>query len=91
MYGTPVAEPKFWKALLAAALFCVPLSLIVRALFRMNDLAWIITAVTSTLVVASIMHARVVNDWRAQGTMNLEVFERRTKVAPKIRVGKRWP
>jgi hypothetical protein len=92
LYGAPVSEPKFWKALLATAFFCVPLSLIVRAVFRMSDVTWLITALASTLVTASILHARVVNDWRAADTMNLEVFERRTRVAPNIRIGKkRWP
>ena len=91
MYGAPVAEPKFWKALLATAIFAVPLSLVARALFHMSDPAWLVSTIAGSLIVASIVHARVVKDWRAGDTLNLQYFHRGTSVAPCIRIGKRWP
>jgi hypothetical protein len=87
-----VPEPKFWKALLATLLFSVPLSLVARALFHMGDLVWLISTVGGSLIIASIVHGRVVNDWRAQDKLHMQVFDRRTSVAPRVRVGrKRWP
>gem|GEM_PF-3575390 len=88
MYGAPVSAPKFWKAALTAAVFCLPVTLLVRAFVPMSDLIWILVAFSSTLVVASIVHARVCNDWRAQDTMDSEVFDRRTSVAPNVRTDK---
>ena len=69
MYGAPVSAPKFWKAALTAAVFCLPVTLLVRAFVPMSDLVWILIALSSTLVVASIVHARVCNDWQAQDAL----------------------
>ena len=86
-----MSAPKFWKAALTAAVFCLPAALLVRAFVPMSDLVWILVALSSTLVVASIVHARVSNDWRVQYTLNLETFEHRANVAPNIRRKKEWP
>lgn len=83
--------PKFWKAALTAAVFCLPVTLVVRAFLPMSDLVWLLVAFCSTLVVASVVHARVCNDWRAQDTMDSEAFDRRTGVAPNVRNNREWP
>ena len=89
MFGQPAPpEPKFWKALLVAALFIIPGSLFARALVRMTDLVWFAIAIGGTLAVASLVHMRVRNDWRAQYHMNLQRFEKRANVSPNIRIGR---
>ena len=40
------------------------------------------------LGTAGIVHLRMLNDWRAQYTMNLHDFEKRNAVGRNIRVGK---
>lgn len=82
-------EPRFWKALVVTGLLVVPLSLLVRAIVPMNDLGWFLVAALSTLTIASLVHGRVRNDWRARDTMAQETFYRRTSVAPRVRIGKR--
>jgi hypothetical protein len=92
VYGAPSPQPRFWKALVAAAILTVPLSLLVRVFVPMSDLIWFAVVALSSLVIASLVHARVTNDWRAQYHLNLGVFERRTNVAPGVRAGKKkWP
>jgi hypothetical protein len=78
VYGQPAApEPKLWKALLVAALFVIPGSLMLRALVHMTDVVWFAIAIGGTFAVASLVHMRVRNDWRATYTMNLERFEKK--------------
>jgi hypothetical protein len=89
VYGQPAPpEPKFWKALLVAALFIIPASLMMRALVRMTDFVWFALAIGGSLAVASIVHMRVRDDWRAQYTMNLERFEKRANVSRNVRIGR---
>lgn len=91
MYGRPdPPEPKYWKALLVAALFCIPLSLFVRAIIvHMSDLAWSVMASAMTPIASYTIHQRVTNDWRAQYTMNLRHFDRESSVERNIRIGRR--
>jgi len=91
VYGLPdPPEPKYWKALLMAALFCIPLSLFVRAVIvHMSDLAWFIMLGVMTLIASYTIHQRVTNDWRARDTMNLERTDRATSVERNIRIGRR--
>jgi hypothetical protein len=89
VYGQPAPpEPKFWKALLVAALFIVPGSLMMRALVRMTDVVWFALSIGGSLAVASLVHMRVRDDWRAQYTMNLTRFEKQANVSRNVRIGR---
>lgn len=90
MYGLPdPPEPKYWKALLMAALFCIPLSLIVRAIVPMPDLVWVAVLVVMTLIVSYTIHERITSDWRARYTINYNEFNSRTRVGRNIRIDRR--
>jgi integral membrane sensor domain MASE1 len=89
VYGQPAPpEPKFWKALLVAALFIFPASMMMRALVRMTDVVWFALAIGASLAVASLVHMRVRDDWRAQYTMNLTRLEKRANVSRNVRIGR---
>lgn len=90
MYGRPDApEPKYWKALLVAALFCIPLSLVVRAIVSMSDAVWLVVLAVMCLVVSYTIHERVTNDWRARDALHAEHFDRATSVGRNIRIRRR--
>jgi hypothetical protein len=83
------SEPRFWKALLASALFVVPLALFARAIVHMTDLIWFAVTIACTLAVAGTIHSRTINDWRAGDTMHLRTFEKRTSVGKNIKIDRR--
>jgi hypothetical protein len=83
------AQPRFWKAMLASALFVVPLALFARALIHMTDLVWFAITIGCTLAVAGTIHSRTINDWRAGDTMHLNTFEKRTAVGKNIKIRRR--
>jgi K+ transporter len=83
------SEPRFWKALLASALFVVPLALFTRALIRMTDVVWFAITIGCALAVAWTIHSRTMNDWRAGDTMHLRTFEKRRLVGKNIKIDRR--
>lgn len=72
-----------------SALFCIPVSLVVRAVIRMSDLVWFAVLGAMTLLVSYTIHERVKSDWRARDTMNFHDADRRSSVARNIRIGRR--
>jgi K+ transporter len=83
------AQPRFWKALLATMVFAVPLTLFARAIVRMTDVVWFALTIAFTLVVATMIHSRTMNDWRVGDTMHLNTFEKRTSVGKNIKIDRR--
>lgn len=63
MYLPGPGRPRFWKAVVATALFVVPLSLLTRLAFKVNDLTWIATAVGATFVIAALIQLRLKPNW----------------------------
>ncbi|HEY8322601.1 MAG TPA: hypothetical protein VIG46_12495 [Candidatus Baltobacteraceae bacterium] len=82
----PAPQPRFWKALIFAA---IPAGFVLWTIFGRSAMpAWIgllIWAVAS-LAVAGIIHARVSDDWRSKYVMNLHGFEHRANVTRNVTV-----
>ena len=63
MYLRAPARPRYWKALLASALFVVPLTLLLRLAFAMNGAAWMAVAAILTLTIATLVHLSLRSKW----------------------------
>jgi K+ transporter len=62
MFDRKQAQPRFWKALLAAMLFAVPVTLLARAVVRMTDIVWFALTIGVTLIVAWTVYSRTIDD-----------------------------
>jgi len=82
-------KPRYWKALLATALFLAPIAYSVHFFIRMPNVAWAPLFIGSTLAFSSIVYMRMQNDWRVADTMNLNYFHRRTTVKRNVNVKRR--
>ncbi|MFY9861358.1 MAG: hypothetical protein WBF19_00665 [Candidatus Cybelea sp.] len=88
MFDRPAPEPAYWKAMVAALIVLVPLTLLLRLFVRMPAPAWVLAFVFATLAVSWSIHMRVRNDWRAADTMHSQYDYRRTTVAKNVRMRK---
>ena len=85
-------QPKFWKALVVTAILVIPAAILSYGFVRtihMPDVVWLALSLFIWLAVATTVHLRVSNDWRAQYTMNLTEFEARHAVPRNVRVDRR--
>jgi len=82
----PAPQPRFWKALVFAA---IPVGFVLWTIFGRSAMPpWIGLLLWSaaSVAVASLIHARMIHDWRAADTMHLHGFERRANVGRNVTV-----
>lgn len=82
-------KPSFWKALMVAGLFGLPLAWGLHLVIRAPSVAWDICVPVVILAAAAIINSVMLNDWRASDTMTLQTFEKRTSVGRNIRIGRK--
>jgi hypothetical protein len=85
----PSPQPRFWKALIFAA---IPVGFVLWTILARSSVpAWIALALWAgaSLAVAGIVHTRMLNDWRASDTMHLHRFERGANVGRNVRIKRR--
>jgi hypothetical protein len=82
----PPPKPRYWKALLVTALFLAPLTYFVHFFIRTPPVAWAFLFTGLALAFSAVIYARMQNDWRALGTMNVEDIHRRTTVKRNLHI-----
>lgn len=80
MYLPSPQRPRYWKAVVATALFVVPLSLLARLAWRMNDWEWIAAAIVFTAAIAVPIHLRTKENWLDQDGKRFAQWEERTRL-----------
>ena len=79
-------EPKYWKALLFVGAFTLLIAWFLHPILRLAPTAWAIVLPIFIVGASGVMHHRMKNDWRAQDTMNMELFDRRTAVGRNVTI-----
>jgi len=82
----PAPQPRFWKALVFAA---IPVGFVLWTIFGRSTMpAWIglLIWAAASVTVAGVIHSRMINDWRSKGHMNLYNFEQRNSVGRNVTV-----
>ena len=74
-------EPKLWKALLIVAPIVAIIAWSIHSRSKMPTPILIAFAVVATLVVATTIHYRVLNDWRARG-LGRSMIDRSPRTPP---------
>ena len=65
IFDRPVREPAYWKALVAALVVLVPLTLFLRLFIRMPAAVWVLLFALTALAMSWSIYTRMRNDWRA--------------------------
>jgi hypothetical protein len=78
-------QPKYWKALIAVALFAVPIASLVHVAIPSIPVPFLaIVTILGTAFCAFGLNQRMADDSRTRYDMNLEIVEHTTRAAPHV-------